>query len=169
MSYVKLHKVCADFAVGYQSVNQARDNNTAHADLLDVKHSLGVGGQSPPGQPFAAVGRHDDICIARTVAHFRVDTLQVPTRLVPVLSGPMMPLFVYSRLQAGQWRIFVSSPGVVFAHATPAASSAVYRKATAYLTASPDQGPSVIVSTWERGTSWALADFDFSLVFWAKR
>lgn len=169
MSYVKLPKVTQDYAVGFQSVNQARDNNTALLAQLDAKHSIGAGGQSPPGRPFEAVGRHDDIVIARTVAHFTVDSAVVPTRLRQLVTGPMLPVLVAQQLQTGQWQIFVSTPHLFWAHATPTASSAVGRKATAYLTQTPDQGASIIVTTWERGASWAKTDFDFSLVFWAKR
>jgi len=170
MSYVKLPKVTSDYAVGFQSVNQARDNNTALLAQLDAKHSTGTNGQSPPGRPFEAVGRHDDIVIARTVAHFTVDALVVPTRLRQLVSGPMLPVLVAQELKTGQWQIFVSTPHVFWAHATPSASASVSRKANAYLTQSPDQGPSVIVTTWEQDAgSWTPSYFDFSLVFWAKR
>lgn len=170
MSYVKLFQTVQDHAVGFQSINQARDNNTALSTLLDAKHSTGVNGQSPPGRPFEAVGRHDDICIARTVAHLVVDDLVVPTRLRALVTGPMLPILVAQQLQMGQWQIFVSTPSVFAAVATPVSTATVDRKATAYLTQSPSQGPSVIVTTWEQDAgSWAMTDYDFSLVFWAKR
>ena len=74
MSYAKLPKTIQDAHVGFRAVNQAIDNNDALQTQFDAKHSIGINGNSPVGAPTKALGRHDDILIARSVAFFNVDT-----------------------------------------------------------------------------------------------
>lgn len=86
MSYVKLFKVTQDFPLGYQTLNQAIDNNEALKDLYDVKHFIPSGNNGAFTSDFMTVGRHDDILIARTVADFWVDTSVADPVLTPRVS-----------------------------------------------------------------------------------
>lgn len=167
MSYLKLPKTCSDHAIGFQSVNQAIDNNAALLSAFDVRHSIGVGGNSPYGFPMRAVGRHDDILIARTVADFAVDTTLPTPGLVVRLSGPILGALFYTRLAVGQWRIFVSTSQRVAAVALMKSTASVDYKANCYVSYDPSTGPSIAVTTWNIATP-ITADLPFSLVLWAE-
>lgn len=170
MSYLKLPKTTSDHAVGFQSINQAIDNNAALLAAFDARHAIGVGGNSPYGFPTRAVGRHDDVLIARSVADFAVDTsLPTPT-LVALLAGPIFGALFYTRLGTGQWRIYVSSAQRIAAVALMKSSASVDYKANCYVSYAPTTGPSVTVSTWNinSGSTPALADINFSLAVWTE-
>lgn len=165
MSYVKLFKVVQDTAVGIQSVNQAIDNNAALLSLLDSKHSVDF---AATASMFRRPGRHDDPLIARSVVRCTVDTSRAVPVLVPIVSGPIFGSFVFTRLAAGQWRIALATPQLWFAVALCESTASIDRKATVYRSYASSVGPVCIVSTWEKSTSWALADLDFSLVVWCE-
>lgn len=167
MSYLKLPTTTQDHAIGYQSVAQAVDNNAALASVFDAKHSTGVDGNSPPGQPTRAVGRHDDILIARSVADFAVDTSRPTPTLSAVVSGPIFGFLSYARLATGQWQIFLATPQLYAAVALMKSTTSVDRKATCFRSTSITRGPSIIVSTWNVATP-ALEDLDFSLIVWTQ-
>jgi hypothetical protein len=167
MSYLKLPTTTQDHCIGYQSVVQAINNNGAMVDAFDAKHSVGVGGNSPYGQPTRAVGRHDDAFIARSVAEFEVDTSLPTPALSAIVSGPIFGSLAYTRLGTGQWQIFIATPQLYAAVALLKSSSSVDRKATCYRTTSLTQGPSIIVSTWNIATP-ALENLDFSLIVWTQ-
>lgn len=167
MSYVKLPTTVQDHAVGFQSVNQAIDNNSALYVHFRAKHSVGVDGNSPYGRPLSAVGRHDDILIARSVADFKVDTSLPTPALSTVVSGPIFGGLTYTRLGTGQWQIFIATPQLYAATALMKSSASVDYKATCYRTTSLTQGPSFIVSTWNVATA-ALANLPFSLIVWTQ-
>lgn len=163
MSYLKLPKTVQDHAVGYQSVVQAVNNGAALVEAFDSKHSIGVGGDSPYGQPTKSVGRHDDILVARSVAEFKI----VGTTLVATLAGPIFGALQYARLAAGQWQIFLATPQLYGATALMKSSASVDYKATCYTTTSLLRGPSIIVTTWNIATANS-ADLPFSLVVWTQ-
>ena len=167
MSYLKLPKTTQDHCVGYQSVVQAVDNNAALLAAFDAKHSIGIGGNSPQGQPTRAIGRHDDILIARSVADFDVDTAPSTPVLVALLAGPNFGALQYVRLGTGQWRIFLGTPQLFAVVALMKSTASVDRKANCFLSNSPSIGPFVTVSTWDVSTA-ALADLPFSLVVWTQ-
>lgn len=167
MSYLKLPLTTQDHAVGFQSVNQAIDNNNFLETHFDTKHSIGVDGNSPYGQPARAVGRHDDILIARSVLEVSVDTSLSTPALSLVVSGPIFWPFNYVRLATGQWQIFLATPLLYAAVALMKSTTSVDYKATCYRNTSTTQGPSVIVSTWNIATP-ALEDLPFSLVVWTQ-
>lgn len=169
MSYVKLPKTTQDHFVGYQSVNQAIDNNAALLSLYDAKHAQGVGGFNAQMRPLNAIGRHDDILIARSVGEFDVDTTLATPSLKPRMLGPLFGSLQYDRLAAGQWRIYLASPQLVGAVALMKSSASVDEKATCYTVYDTSRGPSVIVTTWLRDSgAWAPADLPFSLIVWAQ-
>jgi len=162
-SYVKLHTVVSDFAVGVQSVNQAIDNNTALYTLLDLNHSMGLraGG---PNDPFLQPGQHDDPLIARSVFSFSVDALS-STGLLTLLGGQMMSGSAV-RLGTGSWQIFVSTPQFFYASATPRAASAADYVTNTRLVYDPS-GPWIWVTTWN-AAGGTRADIDFDLAVWAE-
>ena len=167
MSYLKLPTTTQDHAVGFQSVNQAIDNNNALKAHFATKHSVGIDGFSPQYKPTLAVGRHNDILIARTVAEIDVDTsLPTPT-LSAVVSGPCLGALQYARLGTGQWQIFFTTPQLFAAVGLMKSSSSVDRKATVYRSTSLTQGPSVIVTTWDVAAA-APDDLPFSLILWTQ-
>jgi hypothetical protein len=170
VSYLKLPLTTQDHCVGYQSVVQAINNNGALVDAFDAKHSIGVGGESPYGQPTKAIGRHDDILIARSVADFDVDTTLPIPALSTIVTGPVLVGLGglnYTRLGTGQWQIFLATPQLYAAVALMKSTASSDRKATCYRATSLTQGPSVIVSTWNVATP-ALADLPFSLIVWTQ-
>lgn len=156
-----------DHAVGFQCVNRAIDNNDALKDLYDVKHALGVNGQDPYRQPTRAIGRHDDILIARTVVTFEVDSTTLVPTLRPVVSGPVLGDLFYTRIAAGQWRIYMASAQLVGVAASMKASAAVDYKADCYVSYDPSTGPAVTVTTWDVSTA-TLDDLPFSLAIWTQ-
>ena len=168
MSYVKLIKTVQDHAVGFQSVNQAIDNNQALVDAFNLRHAIGVGGNAPFRRPLASVGRHDDILIARSVADFTVDTtLSVPA-LTAVIAGPLFGTTDYARISAGQWKIPLATPQFFGAVALMKSTASTDVKATCYASYDPSRGASVYVSTWIIDTgAWVTDDLPFSLVVWA--
>lgn len=164
MSYLKLFTTVQDHAVGFQSVNQAIDNDDALNAAFDLSHSIGINGNSPPGYPTKAIGRHDDILIARTVANFTVDTtLAVPT-LSAIVAGPVFGSLYYTRLAAGQWQIFLATPQLFAAVALMTSTASVDRKATCFRVGTI---PSIIVSTWVVSTA-TLTDLPFQLQIWTQ-
>jgi hypothetical protein len=166
VSYLKLPTTTQDHAIGSVTVGQMVDNNAALCAHFDAKHSIGVGGTSPYGRPVQAVGRHDDILIARSVAEFSVNTsLPIPA-LSAIVTGPVFG-WTFTRLGTGQWQIFLATPQLYAAVALLKSSSSVDRKATCYTTTSLTQGPNVIISTWNVATA-ALADLPFSLIVWTQ-
>lgn len=167
MSYVKLPFTCQDHAVGLQSVNQAIDNNDAHYAAIDAMHSMGVNGDSPYGRPLQALGRHDDILIARSTSDFQISTLPTPT-LLPKVLGPMFGSLSYQRLAVGQWRIFIATPQLFGAVALMKAAAVQDYKANCFTVSDPSLGPSVIVTTWNIAGGPAAADLPFSLTVWAQ-
>ena len=167
MSYLKLPKTVSDHAVGFQSINQAIDNNAALLDAFDSKHSIGVGGNSPFGFPTRAVGRHDDILIARSVADFVVDLAPLTPVLVPLVAGPIFGPLFYTRLGTGQWRIYVASSQRIAAVALMKSTASVDYKANCFVSYDPSTGPSITVSTWDISTA-TQEDLDFSLVVWTE-
>jgi len=170
VSYVKLPKTTQDHCVGYQSVVQAIENNAALVVAFDEKHSIGIAGESPVGQPAKALGRHDDILIARSVADLTVDTTLPTPRLSALVSGPIFGALVYTRLAVGQWQVFIATPQLFAAVALMKSTASVDRKATCYRVSSTTTGPSIIVSTWQIDTGvWVMADLPFSLIVWTQR
>lgn len=167
MSYLKLPKTTQDHCVGFQSVVQAIDNNAALVAAFDLRHSIGVGGNSPLGQPTRALGRHDDILVARSVADFTVATTLPTPRLSTLVAGPIFGSLAYTRLATGQWQIFLATPQLFAAVALMKSTTSSDRKATCYVATSPSTGPSVIVSTWNIATP-ALEDLPFSLAVWTQ-
>lgn len=167
MSYLKLPTTTSDHCVGYQSVVQAINNNAALVDAFDSKHSIGIGGNSPHGLPTFALGRHDDILIARSVADFTVDTTLPTPRLSTLVSGAIFGSLAYTRLAVGHWQIFLGTPQLFAAVALMRSTASSDRKATCYIATSPSTGPSVIVSTWNVATP-ALEDLPFSLAVWTE-
>lgn len=169
MSYLKLPKTTQDHAIGYQSVVQALDNNAALVTDFDVRHSIGIGGNSPHGRPTEALGRHDDILVARSVADFKVDTSIVTPRLTTVVSGVVFGSLAYVRIAAGQWQIFLATPQLFGAVALMKSTASVDQKATCFVSVASTTGPCVYVSTWVIDTGvWVTADLPFSLVVWTQ-
>lgn len=172
MSYVKLHTVVADFALGYQTMSQAGDNCDALKDVLDAEHALGNSGfnTSSYTNPLNEVGRHDDNLIARTVAHCYVDNTSTTPTLLTYFSGPAIGALNYVRRAAGQWQIFIQAPHEFFGIASLPAAGSVDYQARTYRVVDPTYGPSLIVSTWSiTGGNWALTDLDFDVALWLRR
>ena len=169
MSYVKLFKVVSDFALGFQTLNQARDNNEAVKDLYDANHGTGIDGFSTTHRhnPFNSVGHHDDILIARTVIHCTVDTTLPIPELVIAEAGPLLAR-TPKRLGQGQWQLYLDTAQLFGAIATPKSTASVDRKATCFQSYATT-GPQVTVTTWDRaGGSWNATDQDFLLVLYAQ-
>jgi len=171
VSYLKLFKMVADFALGFQSINQARDNGEAIKDLYAVRHAMGINGFNPPSGNVAAqrIGKHNDILIARSVADFEVDTALATPVLVPRVAGPVFGNLFAQRMAAGQWRIFIATPRLFAAVALLKSTASVDRKANCYVAFDPNRGPSIIVTTWEQDIgTWTKADLPFSLAVWTQ-
>lgn len=164
---MKLPTTTQDHAVGLQSVVQAIDNNAALLSAFDTRHSIGVGGNSPYGFPLRAVGRHDDILIARSVAEFFVDTVPATPTITGRLAGPAFGTLRVDRMAVGQWKVYLATPQLYAAVAMLKSTASVDRKANCYVAGSTSAGPTVIVSTWNVATP-ALADLSFSLVVWTQ-
>ena len=163
MSYVKLPKGVSDYAVGYQSVNQALDNNRALYDQLDAKHSLGVGGGAY-GDPFLEPGQHDDTLVARTAADFVVDATGAVVISYAQLGGILIngaPQYVAD----GKWKVYVTTPRLLGAVATVKDTSLVDRYAQCRISSDTD-GTFVMVTTWDV-SGGVLVNVDFSLVIWS--
>jgi hypothetical protein len=170
VSYSKLFKVCQDFALGFQTVNQALDNNAALYSQFDAKHSVGVAGINTGGfsNPFRVLGRHDDPLVARTTARFLVDTTTPTPTARAVVSGPMLNLSSPIYLGAGKWRLYVYTPQLFGVIAQSEATTSIDRKTTCLVEFNPSTGPSVSVGTWGISAgSWVGQNFDFSLTLWA--
>ncbi|HEY0882163.1 MAG TPA: hypothetical protein VGD87_11560 [Archangium sp.] len=164
MSYLRLFKVTSDFALGFQTLNQALENNRALYEQLDAKHSVGNTAFGSP-DPFLGPGKHDDFRVARTVADFAIDTTTpVPSALSKV-SGPMI-LGAVTYIVDGLWKISMTSPRLFGAIASVRATATADRWAQCRVY-QDTQGPYVLVSTWDVGSA-ALANYDFSLVIWAQ-
>jgi len=169
VSITRRPTVCQDFPVGIREVQASIDNNagllqawgTQHAiDRLDVNQT----------NRLLAVGRHNDVLVARTVTDFFVSSSGGTPSLVASLSGPAIGDIV--RLGVGQWSIGILGMGQVFAAAsvkTPdiTVSSAQLSTIMAYVY-QPDSGRQrVIVTTWRSaGFYFAQQDLDFSLAIW---
>lgn len=169
MTYVKLPKTVQDHAIGFQSINQARDNCDALKSLYDAGHSVGAAGGSAiigTAAILLAVGRHDDPCISRTVLRFRVDaTLPVPIA-IPIVSGPLMggpPI----RLSAGQWKLQLQRQSLLGAKADCESTKPEDMKATCFYANGIDTGASLIITTWMVDTgAWVPSDVGFSVALW---
>ena len=162
MSYLKLPKTCSDHAVGFQSVNQAIDNNIELYTQLDRRHAVTAEGNSYV-PPFRAPGSHDDELIARTVADFAFSSGLLI--MVPYITGPMifgLPVLV----KTGQWDIPITAPRIYSAVATiKGASTGGPRGTSCKIWRWINATPYVTVTTWDINGG-ALADYDFSLAIW---
>ena len=162
MSYTKLPTTVQDNAIGFQSVNQAINNNSALKDQFELRHLLQGGTYS--GGAFFREGRHNDALIARTVVRYTIDTTLPTIWAAKVMGGPLLDFGLPIRMGNGQWRINVRASQLVGAVALANASAVVDRKATCLVQSGPTQ-PSVVVSTWNVATA-LLEDFDFTLAIY---
>lgn len=172
MAYSKPFVVVQDFAVGVQSVNRLVDNNDAAHALWIAKH-----GQQDDPQPLSlgevanSFGHHNDILIARSVSHMVVTTAADGTKyLVDETVGEMVRST--QRIGVGQWRIYLNSPDIYGAIATPVASSAQDYKMGCRAVAGTGTPPIGVngyidVSAWNVPTATRV-DIDFSLVIWGR-
>lgn len=168
MAYEKGFKVTQDFALGIQSVNRGIANNEALRDLWTTRHSEGINGISAPGLAFQ-FGRHDDILVARSVTHFTVATDSGGTKYLifdAEMRGALTSTYQPQRLGTGHWRIYVQSPNIFQAVATPYEASSTGYKANCRIVTAANGLPYVDVSTFNINTA-TRADIDFSLVVWA--
>jgi hypothetical protein len=169
MAYEKGFKVTQDFALGIQSVNRAIENNEVLFSSWTSKHSNGIDGVSQPGLGFQ-FGRHNDILVARSVTHYTVETDTgggLYLQFDPDVRGALTSTYQPVALGTGQWRIYVQSPNIFGAVATPAATSAAY-KATCRAVSSPGGASYVDVSVWNVPSAALAADVGFTLVVWAQ-
>lgn len=161
--YLKLPKTCSDHAIGFQSVNQALDNNIAIYEQLDKRHAIG----NRSNDVFIGPGRHDDVLIARTVADYQVVAGPGGTQLVfSLLSGPLI-VGAPIELATGQWRINVATPTIFAAIATIKGATAGVSRSTSCFVLADANSPFVIVSTWNVSAG-AMAAYDFSLVLFSE-
>lgn len=168
MAYSKPFTATQDFAVGVQSVNRLIDNNDAARALWIAKH-----GQTDDPAPLTAqqlarvFGAHNDILIARSVAHFTVELAsdgsyyletQVPGRWVRSTQ----------RIGTGQWRIYLATQDIYGAIATPVATSAQdYKAACRVVSGVGTLSGYVDLSLWNVPTATRV-DIDFSLAVWGR-
>lgn len=174
-SYVKLPKGTTDYAVGYQSVNQLRDNLQSLYDAYVAEHSVNepmpsrLGGLAPP-PPASFLGHHDTPKIPRAVIRSKIFssaysiTLPGDTFAQPVVGS-------LSRVQTGVF--FVSIRGLL----------EFYAEAEAYQSASTSERlvlprtnvggagtPSgIFIECYEKdsaGAGFIPMDFDFSAVIY---
>jgi len=164
MSYEKPFLTTSDHAVGLQCVNRALENTRAmYSDQFDPNHSTGINGLSY-GDPFLALGQHDDPLVARTAADFAIDS----TGLIAfaLVSGPLVVGSV-EFMKAGQWRVYVSTPRITSAYACVKGATAGAARYASCRTVADSSGPYVVVTTWNVAGG-VLANYDFSLVLYAE-
>jgi hypothetical protein len=166
VSYVKSFKVVSDFALGFQTLNQALENNRALLEQVDAKHATGRTAWSS-SDTYLENGRHDDPLVARTSADFEVDTTGTVIVARTLIRGPMIQSAPVNTA-LGQWKFVISTPQFFGA---VACAKGVNPGAGMYATCFCDfstTGPhTVTVTTWNVA-SGLPAFYDFSLVVWAE-
>lgn len=167
MAYSKLPKLCQDYPLGFQDINQAIDNNAALRDLYDVRHGILEPGPGSAGgrPPWTLAGRHDDAHVQRTVAHVTVSTQGAFVSGSLTVSGSAITAI--SRGGTGQWVLSVSNLSAWWAAGQPHDTAASQRKVTCYRVL-PTSGQHLLyVTTYALDSgAFAATDYDFSVALW---
>lgn len=167
MTYSKLPKICQDYPLGFQDVNQAIDNNAAIRDLYDVRHGVltSAPGAGSSRNPWTLAGRHDDVHVQRTVALVTVSTSYgIASGSLTVSGGAITAI---ARAGTGQWTLAISGLATWWAIGQPHDTAASSRKVTCYRI-QPTSGQHLLdVTTYALDAgSFAATDYDFSLAIW---
>lgn len=162
MSYVKLHTVVQDFAVGKQSVNQATDNNAALYAQVRAKHTEDFSftrGLVP--------GRHDDRLISRCVARYRVDSTPTVPTLVATLGGALLGQYAQdiARRGVGRWTIRLTQANISSVVPMHEGGAGGFHTCARIISVAGG-GSAVEVDTWDV-TAGSQVDAAFGLVLWA--
>lgn len=184
MAYSKQQRVIQDFALGYQSVNQASDNEKALFELYEAEHIAKVGKPSSVPNSKSKQGRHNHATIPRAFGVARVVTLSI------FVGGQASQSFYFDiatptyfhamkRIGIGDYWVELNGiAGDAWAEAHPVVTSSsqvritLARRLKSYGTANSGiQGHGVRVLCLERNTRFGgfePTDFDFTLTLFAE-
>lgn len=177
MAYSKQPKTIQDFGLGYQSVNQAADNEQALRDAYATEHFesdviTGFGLSAIP-----TMGHHDHVLIPRAIGVVKAATIggaSVITwfDLLSTDGGHVQQLI---RLTAGVYLIPLAGVDAsdTYVEVTPAGSSGVVRAVNSRFASQVQGAPftGVQVLLYERDSSsgaMELADFEFTLALFSR-
>lgn len=174
-SYVKLHYTVTDFAAGFQSVNQLRDNYQAIYDAWIAEHSarevFGADGRRVNAPNLAlSFGRHNTPKVPRAVVKTSIYTtgasviLPGAIEVQPVVTG-------VGRLSTGLFFIGVTDLREFYAVAEPVTEPGKAARMVIPRTSVGGNGAPVgiTIECYERagvGNAFSLLDFDFSAVIY---
>ena len=145
MAYSKVPKACRDYAVGWETINQLRDNLDSVKDVYATQHGTtefftGTGsivgfGQNAQRSPGFGIGEHDTVLVPRTVLNVRAQTIagggNSPQVLVHTDHGGLWISSVV-RLAEGVYVLgYYGRSTTAYAEAQPHASTTAMRLATA--------------------------------------
>lgn len=178
MAYEKHPKVIQDFALGFQDVNRASDNELAIRDAYDTEHlitanavTFGFGAQYDNGH-------HDHVTIARAVGSVKIYTIQAFGSATPKVNcyfevASIFGIVKLARIDVGLY--FLSCSGFSLldtwaeGHAVVTGSAQIRRvtprRKSQYATGSTQPANGVMFYLYERNAGsgeFELADFDFT-------
>lgn len=174
MAYSKLVKTCQDFALGIQSVNEAKTNLEAFRDWWTAEHGrdefTSSGGSRYTARtmnPYEAFGRHNTPHVPRAVVGVTVAT-SAPFQ-VAFSVGAQPTVVRVTKIGTGQWFIEMDGRLEYFwgiAHPSQASSSSTrFCKPVTYRPTGSGTPPGITVTTYEHGgTSFEPADYSFVCV-----
>lgn len=181
MSYSKLQKVIQDYALGYQTTNQASTNEQSFFDAYDAEHFIdpSSGGVLTGFGPASRNGEHDHITIPRACGSVIVSSVPVfggtTQYFVSLELASQHFLFPIQRIDAGDYWMPISglTGPTIWCEAHPIAAAVStyriirsrYHATFAGLTAgSTSAGIRFLLFERNSGSGeFELADYDFSI------
>lgn len=164
MAYSKLAKVCQDYPLGYQDINQAIDNNAAIRDLWDVRHGLlepasGAGGGR---LPWTVAGRHDDFFVPRSVALVEVGSSGGVIFGEMTVDGDAFGDIV--RISTGKWILNINNLTAWWAVAQCMGGTTTQRRLNLHRSVPTTGQHALYISTYELSSgAFVETDIDFSV------
>jgi hypothetical protein len=184
MAYAKLPLIIQDYGLGFQSVNQAADNEQALRDAYDAEHYvesvafLGFGFSSVEKE----FGAHDSFLIPRAVASVKTSTVTLTTGSTSTVfwfdiispNGRVISAQA-TRIATGVYVLplaFVDDQSVWVEGLPRGTGSQVRIVSTRYFAQmSSSPGPRVVVRLMERNSSsgeFEPADYDFDVALFSR-
>lgn len=166
MAYSKLIYCNSDHILGFQTVNQARDNLDSVFSAMDVEHvALDI------INGYRALGQHDSELIPKDVIKIQgasaiFGSFQ-PTNLLTIESGQY--IFRGFRAAAGQYFLPLEGLSTYWGEAVASVTSATPKpllicRSNFTSSTAASQGPGIYVACYEMGTgAMVLTDFDLTL------
>jgi len=168
MAYSKLPKVIQDTGLGYQSINQANDNNAQLREAYAEGHGPFAGGGV--SSIWSKPGQHDNLLICRTVIRIYQATYVITPEPMVLAAGPGMPA-VGGWILGGGGRYSISvaldNLKAIITAEQPDSSAVRIPRWNYTVPATGVQTRGLDIWLWEESAGeFSLAAYDFEVLLW---